>query len=139
MTQHDVFADAQVSAQVDFLVHRGDARVLRVTGAGEGLRLAIHLDGARIDLVHAGEGFDHRRFAGAVLAHKGVDLTGEQTQIDAVQGFDAREFDRDALHHDDWFLVYHVFALRKMLSFCDICPRCSERCVIMRDAPFMGL
>ena len=35
VAQHHVLADGQVGAQVDFLVHRGDARVLRVAGAGE--------------------------------------------------------------------------------------------------------
>ena len=40
MTKHDVFADAEIGAQVNFLIHGGDARVLRITGTGEGLRLA---------------------------------------------------------------------------------------------------
>ena len=77
MTEHDVFANGQIGAQVDFLVHRGDARVLRIASAGEGLRLAVHFNGSGIDLVHAGERLDHRRFAGAVLSHKSVNLTGE--------------------------------------------------------------
>ena len=37
MTKHDVFADAEIGAQVNFLIHGGDARVLRITGTGEGL------------------------------------------------------------------------------------------------------
>lgn len=30
MTKHDVFADAEIGAQVNFLIHGGDARVLRI-------------------------------------------------------------------------------------------------------------
>ena len=48
-----------------------------LASAGEGLRLAVHFNGSGIDLVHAGERLDHRRFAGAVLSHKSVNLTGE--------------------------------------------------------------
>lgn len=60
VAEHDVLADAQVGAQVDLLVHGGDARVLRVAGAVEGLGLALHGDRAGIDLVHAGQRLDHR-------------------------------------------------------------------------------
>jgi len=138
MTKHDVFADAEIGAQVNFLIHGGDARVLRITGTGEGLRLAFHFNGTRVDPVHAGKRFDHRRFSSAVLAHESVDFTWIQTQVDAVQGLDARELDRDTFHHDDWLLIYHVFALRKLLSFCDICPRWNERCIALCGAPFLG-
>lgn len=77
MTEHDVFADGQIGAQVDFLVHRGDARVLRIASAGEGLALpSTSMDPALI-LYTPVSALHHVAFAGAVLSHKSVNLTGE--------------------------------------------------------------
>src|SRR5699024_2091087 len=55
MAEHDVLADAEVRAEVDLLVHRGDPRVLRVAGVAEMPFLTRDTDGARVNLIHAGE------------------------------------------------------------------------------------
>ena len=60
----------------------------------------MHHDIAGIALHGTGEEFDQRRFAGAVLAEKGVDFAGPQVEVDAAKGlnrsktlFDPAQFD----------------------------------------------
>ena len=108
--EHDVFAHAQIGAQVDFLVDRGDAGVLRIGCAVENPVLAVDGDGSRVDFVYPGERLDHGRFACAVLPHEGMDLTGEQTQIDIVERLDTREFNADSLHGDQGCFFCHCLA-----------------------------
>ena len=45
-----------------------------------------------------------------------------ESQINTIQGLDAREFNRNAFHYDDGVFICHVFALNEneLLSFCDI-------------------
>ena len=101
VAEHDVLADREVRAEVDLLIDGGDARILRVGGAAEAARLTAHDDPARIHGVDAGEGFDERRLAGAVLTHQGVDLARPEREVDGIQGEDAGESDGDPGHFDD--------------------------------------
>src|SRR6218665_487616 len=48
------------------------------------LRHALQPDAARVHRHHAGEQFDQRRLAGAVLAHQGQHLAAVQVQIDSA-------------------------------------------------------
>ena len=99
--EHDVLGHRQVRQEVDLLVHRRDARCLRLGGAAERHLLAREGDGAGVDAVDARERLDERGLARAVLAHERVHLAGEHAEVDAVERLHAGEGDRDALHLDD--------------------------------------
>ena len=101
VAEHDVLRDRQVVAEVDLLVHGADPGGLRLRGAGERALLAVDDDRPGVDRVHAGEGLDEGGLAGAVLAHQGVHLAGEQPEVDAVQRLDPGERDGDPGHRDD--------------------------------------
>ena len=101
VAEHDVLADRQVRAQVDFLVHGRDAGALGVGGAGEDARLAGDGDGAAVDGVDPGERLDEGGLAGAVLSHERVDLAAAEAEVDAVEREHAGEADGDAGHLDD--------------------------------------
>ena len=122
VAQHHVLTDGKVGAQVHFLIHGGDTGVLCVEGAVELLRLAVPHNGAGVDLVHTGQSLNHGGLACTVLTHQGVNFTRVESQINTIQGLDAREFNRNAFHYDDGVFICHVFALNEneMLSFCDI-------------------
>ena len=53
--------------------------------------LAIDNDAPFIGLIHAGEHLHQSRFAGAVLPHERVDLTGKHAEIDPVERTHAGE------------------------------------------------
>ena len=97
--QH-VLRDREVGDQVDLLVDRADAGGLRGGRRGELVLLAADEDRAGVDAVDAREGLDQRRLAGAVLAHEGVDLAGEETQGDLAEGPHGAEGDGDVAHLD---------------------------------------
>ena len=55
-------------------------------GFGIGMDLTpAHEDLASVGLIEAGENFDQRRLAGAVLTDKGVDFARHDRQVDAIQ------------------------------------------------------
>ena len=62
--------------------------------------LTVDGDDAGVDGVDAGERLDQGRLAGAVLAHEGVHLAGEEPHRDLVEGADGAEGDRDVAHLD---------------------------------------
>ena len=69
--EEDVLGDRAEGDEIDLLVDRADAAVLRLLGRGELDRLAAEDDLAGVVAVGAGEHLDQRRFAGAVLADQG--------------------------------------------------------------------
>ena len=69
-----VLGDRHVGGEGEFLIDGDDAGALGVVGRGEGDRLAIELDLARIGAVRAGQNLEQRRLAGAVLAQKRMDF-----------------------------------------------------------------
>ena len=97
----DVLRHRQVRAEVDLLVDGADPGLLRLQRAGEAHRLAVQRDRAGVDRVDAGQHLDQRRLAGAVLAHQGVDLAGEEPEVDVVERRDAGERLADPRHRQD--------------------------------------
>jgi hypothetical protein len=75
--EQDVLCHGQIRAEIDLLVHRADARVLRLTWAGEPLFGALDDDAARVDVVDTGERLDQRGLARTVLTHQCVNLAGQ--------------------------------------------------------------
>ena len=116
VAEHDVLRDREVVAEVDLLVHGADPRGLRLRGPGERALLAVDDDLPGVDRVHAGERLDQGGLAGAVLAHQGVHLAGEQPEVDAVQRLDAGERDGDPRHRDDGAAPAVVTACRRSSS-----------------------
>ena len=72
-------------------MHHADAARARVAGGAEMDGLAVHLEGAGIGAVHAGDHLHQGALAGAVLAGEPVDRAGLKREIDAAQGLDAAE------------------------------------------------
>ena len=70
----------------DSLVDHADPQVLRRTRVRDLDLFALVENRARILGVDAGKDFHHRRFAGAVFAHKGVHLASAQLELRLVQG-----------------------------------------------------
>ena len=58
---------------------------LRIGGVREHPGVARDGDRAPVDRVHARQGLDEGRLAGAVLAHERVDLAGEHAEVDPVE------------------------------------------------------
>src|SRR5690606_13757752 len=99
--EHDVLTDGEVRAEVDLLVDGADPRRLRRAGVAEALLVAGDDDPAGVDAVVAGQRLDEGGLAGAVLPHEGVDLAGEQPEVDGVERLDAGERDGDPGQLDD--------------------------------------
>ena len=117
--EHDVLGDRQVREEVDLLVHRRDARGLRLRRPAERDHVAREGDRAGVDAVDTGERLDEGGLAGAVLAHERVHLAGEHPEVDAVERLHTREGDRDAAHLDDRdgrFGVIGHAALRRVVG-----------------------
>ncbi len=68
--QRDVLADAQFVDQAKVLMDKRNRHGFRMRMN----RTPAHEDLARVGLIEAGENFDQRRLAGAVLADEGVDF-----------------------------------------------------------------
>src|SRR3954470_17581824 len=62
--------------------------------------LTGHQYGALVDRVDTGQSLDQGRLARAVLAHQGVNLTGQQAEVDLVERFDTGKADADPAHLD---------------------------------------
>ena len=71
--------------EVDLLVDRADAGLLRVTRRRELHHLTRDADDARVQRQRTGERLDERRLARAVLAHERVDLAREHAEVDVVE------------------------------------------------------
>ncbi len=56
--QQDVLGDGEVRAQVDLLVHRADAGLLRLAWPAEAADHAVDRDAAAVDVVHTGQCLD---------------------------------------------------------------------------------
>ena len=106
-----VFHDAAVEHLIELLMHHGYAVIEGVARAGEIDLLAVHPDGARVLFIDTEQALHERRFAGAVLAHQGVDGAGAQLESGMVQRLDAREllFDIEHFEQVSFFQVYHQF------------------------------
>ena len=98
----DVLGDREVRAEVHLLVDGADAAAAEpAAGCRTRTGAPSRVISPAVDLVDAGEHLDQGRLARAVLAHQGVDLAGEEPQVDVVERADARELLADALHLQD--------------------------------------
>src|SRR5438445_8110223 len=85
-TERDVFGNGKVVEQREMLEHHADAAAARFRRSRQDHPLALpeHLAFARLN--QPVDGFDQRRFSGAILAEKGVDLLWPDLDIDGIIG-----------------------------------------------------
>ncbi len=114
--EHDVLGHGQVVAEVDLLVHGADAGVLRLGGTRERAFGPVDHDLSSIDRVDPGQRLDERGLPGAVLAHQGVHLAGEEPEVDAVERLDPGKAEGDPRHRDDRGDVLLVGRNRRAVS-----------------------
>ena len=98
--QDDVVQDGEHIDELEVLVHHADAQCRCVVGVVDLHRLAVFPDLALLRLVQAEQDGHQRRFAGAVFAQQGVDLTLAQLQGDVVVGLNAGKLLGDVKHFD---------------------------------------
>ena len=104
----EVLRHREVGAEVDLLIHGGNAALLGLQRGvvAHGPFNALHADLARLKIVHACQTLDQRGLASAVFAHQRVDLALAQGEIHMVQRLDPREGHGDAAHGQD-DVVFH--------------------------------
>ena len=109
-----VFRHAQVGAQVDLLIHGGDAHLLGVQGGVVLHRAlhAVHPDLTGLKVVDAGQALDEGGFSGAVFPHQGVDLALAQGEVHIAQRLDPREGHADA-PHGQYNVFFHLLSPHK--------------------------
>ena len=96
MAQKNVLGHGKIVEQDGFLMDRGDASGGGGLRGGEGCGAARHLDHAVVGLVDAGQDFHDGRFARAILADQGGNLTGIERELHIRQGAHAGKRFRDA-------------------------------------------
>ena len=104
----EVLRHREVRAEVDLLIHGGNAALLGLQRGvvAHGPFNALHADLARLKIVHAGQTLDQRGLASAVFAHQRMDLALAKGEIHMVQRLDPREGHGDAAHGQD-DVVFH--------------------------------
>jgi hypothetical protein len=95
--ERDVLGDGQRLEQREMLERHADAQPSGEIGAGNADRAPLPANLAGIGMQHAIDDLDQRALAGAVLAEQGMDLAGQDLEIDAVVREAAREALDDAL------------------------------------------
>ena len=80
--EEEVGDDVEVVAEREVLVDGRDAESLGVVRPVDADRLALPLDGALVDGVHAGDRLDQRGLSGAVVADQGDHFSGVDFQFD---------------------------------------------------------
>ena len=124
IAKEHILPDGHIGDQRKFLMNNNDTFFLTVLDLVEFADLTIIDDIAFIRSVRINTAqYIHKcGLSCAVLTHQGVNFTRVESQINTIQGLDAREFNRNAFHYDDGVFICHVFALNEneMLSFCDI-------------------
>ena len=88
------------------LVDHADPAFDRIVRRREAHPLALDHDLALVGGVKAVEDVHQGRFAGPVLAQKGMDLAVPKVEVDVIVGEDARELLRDAAELEDGRLVH---------------------------------
>ena len=81
-----VFRHGQEWNQVDLLINRADPEALCFGGRMRINGTTFEQDCTAIATINAGEHLDQRAFAGAVLAHQGVDFASAQREIHTIKG-----------------------------------------------------
>ena len=85
IAERDVLGNRQRRHQAQLLRDGHDAGGDGIVRAGEMALLSVDANRAAVGTMHAAEDADQRRFAGAVLAHDGVDLAEADVEVDAVE------------------------------------------------------
>ncbi len=83
-TEEEVFGNRQVFQEVDLLIDGADAKRLRFGNVCRRSFRALEADRAAILGIDTGQDLDERRFSGAILSEKRVDLAALQCQVHAV-------------------------------------------------------
>ncbi len=91
MAHEDVLGHGQIGIEAELLVYRIDAALLRVPGAVQFDGLSLENDVTRIGPVHPGDDLDQGGLAGSVFAEQGVDLAGQNLELDPAERVDARK------------------------------------------------
>jgi len=88
-----ILRHAEVRAQIDLLIDRGDSDFLGILrGMVVDISLySIHFDLTVVTLVHTCEAFDNRGFSCAVFTHQGVDLALPQRQLRMIKRDNTRK------------------------------------------------
>ena len=97
-----VLGDRAVGEQVELLVDDADAGMARLQGMGEGDHLTVEGDRATARLMSAGDDLHQRRLAGSVLADDGMDLAGDDVEVDIGEHRYAVETLRHAAQRQPW-------------------------------------
>ena len=88
----EVGDDVEVVAEREVLVDGRDAQRRRVLGAGDADTASPRMKNSPSSAqLHAGDGLDERRLAGAVVADEGDHLTGVDFEVDAGEGLQSTE------------------------------------------------
>ena len=102
---------------VQLLIHAGDAGLAGLHRIGEGNLVSVDVDFTLFGNVHAGQHFDQRGFARAVLANQAVNLAGLDLNMHVVHGDDAGKAlgDMLQLHHvfRHWSITLLIIGLEK--------------------------
>ena len=104
-----ILCHRQIGAEVDFLIHGGNAFFLGVQRVLIDHRAvdSVNVNLTGLEFVDAGQAFDQRGFTGAVLAHQGPDLSLFQGEIHTVQCLDAGKCHADTFHFQ-YCVFFHV-------------------------------
>ena len=99
--EEDVLGDSEVRGEEGFLMDHRDAGLMGFGGAGEvgGLALPAHV--AAVSAEHAGDDLHQSGFAGSVLADEGMDFTGVDLKVAALESGDASEVFFDGLEVEE--------------------------------------
>src|SRR5216683_674830 len=99
-TKKDIFGNAQLLNQRQFLIDDGDARLLSLANICKAPFGALEHDFATVLRmgIDTGENLHQRRFARPVFANQRMNLALVEVKAHPVQGFNARESLRNALH-----------------------------------------
>jgi hypothetical protein len=82
--EENVVSDGERGNEIYLLVNRADAGRFGFAGRARIDGATGEFDGAAIRGINTSESLDESGFAGAILAHKGVDFTSAQGEVHAV-------------------------------------------------------
>ena len=121
-----VLIDREVVDEVQFLMDEGDARVQRLAGVLESLRLVVQQNLPRVGPEHAAQNIHQRAFARAVLAQQRADFPAAKRKIDGFQHVVRAEGFHDPTHGE-----VHLFT-----SVLKILLKPGKRAMAPATAPF---
>ena len=85
MADENVLRDIEIGKQQRLLIDRRDAHPLRLGRARDRDAASVQPDLAAVGLINAGDDFDQRRLAGAVLAEQRMDFAGIKRKRNVLQ------------------------------------------------------